>query len=175
MAAAMRKAASCPSLQEPLAAPTATERISSSVRRIPARLRSRMRYGKAMIQAVWGRGLRSAGEAWNALEPAERRAGGGAGRIEGRHLLLRFRAVGRLRELVEDPLIGLGRLLGALELLQRGAELVQENVLRHRRLALLQHGAQLLDHLLALALLTVEMDEVQPRLGAQHVLRVGVD
>ncbi len=43
MAAAIRKAASWPSLQEPSVAPRATERISSSASRIPARLRSRMR------------------------------------------------------------------------------------------------------------------------------------
>jgi hypothetical protein len=43
MAAAMRKAASCPSLHEPSAAPWATARISSSPSRIPARFRSRMR------------------------------------------------------------------------------------------------------------------------------------
>src|SRR5436305_564697 len=170
MAAAIRKAASCPSLQEPSAAPRATAWISSRRSRIPARLRSRMRYGRT-IESGCARRRDQPGN------PGMPPSGGrrSARRIERGHLLLGVRAQGGLRELVEDPLVGLDRLLGPVELLQGQAQLVQDHVLRQRRVPLLQHGPQLLDYLLALALLAVEREQVEAGLGGQHGPLVVVD
>jgi len=71
-----------------------------------------MRYGRTIGVEV----ERSAREAGHA---AERRSAGrrSARRIERGHLLLGVRPQGGLRELVEDPLVGLDGLLGPVELL----------------------------------------------------------
>src|SRR4051812_4774919 len=166
IAAAIRNAASCPPLHPPsapvgAAAPCATSRISSAESPIPARLRSRMRYGRAIGKRA-GTGLPgSAREAGHPLR-AERRSGRRAGGVEGGDLLLGLRTEGGLRELVEDLLVGLDRLLRAVELLEGGRQLVQDDVLGERRVPLLAHRAQLLDHVLGLPLLAVEGEHVEP-------------
>src|ERR1700730_13457482 len=110
---------------------------------------------------------------WEAAETGELAgAAGGPRGIEGGKLLLRGLAIRRLRELVDQPLVGLDRFLIAVELLERDRQLVEGHVLGQRRIRLVERLPQLLRHLLSLALAAVELQQIDARLDGQHVVAV---
>src|SRR6202023_1049864 len=145
---------------------SSTAGISPSWRFISGNGPSRSRHRPQPPRAAAGSGGREAAEAGDLA------AGGGTRGIEGGKLLLRGLAIWRLRELVDQPLIGLDRCLIVVELLERQRQLVEGHVLGQRRIRLVEHLPQLLRHLLSLALAALELQQIEARLDGQHVVAV---
>src|ERR1700687_10154 len=117
-----------------------------------------------LLPGSWTSGGREAAEAGDLAAACGRGPRG----VERDELLLRGLAIRRLRELVDQPLVGLDRFLVAVELLESDRQLVEGHVLGQRRIRLVEHLPQLLRHLLSLPLAAIELQQIDARLDGQH-------